>query len=79
MRRIVATFAQILLGGWYGAGKNRPADGYGASKVTYRRVVSPGSGPVIPVGADQQATIRITLPGAGLPVTIRKSDQPAGG
>jgi hypothetical protein len=34
MRRIVAALAQILLGDWYGAGKNRPADPYGASKVT---------------------------------------------
>jgi hypothetical protein len=34
MRRIVAAFAQILLGAWYGAGKNRPAARYGASNVT---------------------------------------------
>jgi hypothetical protein len=34
MRRIVAGFAQILLGGSYGPGKNRPAAGYGASNVT---------------------------------------------
>src|SRR6185295_2824922 len=55
-------------------------DAYGASKVTYRRVVSPGSGPLVePVGADQHATIRIRLPGAGLPLRMRKSDQPAGG
>jgi hypothetical protein len=32
--RIVATYAQILLGASYGAGKNRPAAGYGASNVT---------------------------------------------
>ena len=34
MWRIVAAFAQILLGTWYGAGKNRLAAGYGASNVT---------------------------------------------
>jgi hypothetical protein len=34
MQRIVAAFAQILLGDWYGAGKNRPVPGQGASKVT---------------------------------------------
>jgi hypothetical protein len=34
MGRIVAGFAQILLGASYGAGKNRPAAAYGASKVT---------------------------------------------
>jgi hypothetical protein len=34
MRRIVAAFAQILLGTSYGAGKNRLAAGYGASNVT---------------------------------------------
>jgi hypothetical protein len=34
MWRMVAAFAQILLGTWYGAGKDRLADLYGASKVT---------------------------------------------
>ena len=34
MWRIVAGFAQILLGASYGAGKNRLAAGYGASNVT---------------------------------------------
>jgi hypothetical protein len=34
MRRIVAAFAQILLGAWYGAGKNRLVARYGASNVT---------------------------------------------
>jgi hypothetical protein len=34
MRRIVAAFAQILLGASYGAGKNRLAARYGASNVT---------------------------------------------
>jgi hypothetical protein len=34
MGRIVAAFPQILLGDWYGAGKDRPAERYGASKVT---------------------------------------------
>jgi hypothetical protein len=34
MRRIVARFAQILLGAWYGAGKNRQSVRQGASKVT---------------------------------------------
>ena len=81
MRRIVAAVAQILLGGWYGAGKNRRADAYGRVEGDVAEASSaPGRAPSRrrPVGADQQATMRIMLPGAGLPVRTRKSDQPRG-
>src|SRR5512132_1940157 len=77
MRRIVANDAQILLGGWYGAGKNRCVDAYGASNVTYRKTVGPWSGGGVPPPT-QHATITIRLSGAGLPVTTTLSGQPAG-